>query len=957
MEQDQILLEMFNQGKRAMYVVHVLLDEHSQPVDWVFVYVNQIAMELSGFTREDLYEKKYSEVFPNQKNKWLKKYSEAAWDGKTVELEEFSDELGAMIHLKITPTHQKGYCLCYISDTKDELMSALEYREDINSEQRRTALLNALCIDYTDVYLCDLKKDTLEILKQGNYSHNSLLNSTLEEKDLNSYTKRFQYYFNNLIVSDRKQDFWQYMRPEVLMYELRKQDSLQYRYQTIPNPAGKEYFNIKIVRMHVDEERFQVVIGIQPIDEIVQKENEYQMQLEYALKQQKARTEVIQSLASQYQEMVVLDFKEDKYSVIHGRESGFYIAQPKQSLQNLHNILFDRNLNDEFKKQEEVKAFFDLTTLQNRLRYKNFINMEVKSRNNHWYRATYISKKRDDNGKIVEVLFVVKDIHEEKKKELEAKEKLEEQEKALRDALQMAENANKAKTTFLNNMSHDIRTPMNAIIGYTALAATHIDNKDALNNYLTKIKISSKHLLSLINDVLDMSRIENGAVNIECHEVHIPDILHDLTTIIQGSIHSKQLDLCIDTQDIVHEDVITDKLRLNQVLLNLTGNAIKFTQVGGRINIRIKENPCDDPGYAYFEFTVKDNGIGMSEEFIKHVFDSFSRERSSTNSGIEGTGLGMAITKHLVNMLGGTIHVNSKEGEGSEFVVCLTMKINDTASTYETISSLAGARVLVVDDDIDTCMSVSKMLRDIQMRADWTTSGKEAVVRSQEAYEQSEPFEVFIIDWLMPDMNGIETARRIRSSMKNEVPIIILSAYDYSDVEQEALDAGVTAFISKPLFKSELISVLKNPKTVRKQSVETLHSCYEGKHLLLVEDNELNREIAEEMLKNAGFIVDSVNDGIDAVERMKALDENAYDLILMDIQMPKMDGYTATKEIRHLSNRRKANIPIVAMTANAFEEDKKKSMAAGMNAHLSKPVNIKNLVETLDGIFKNDKYQ
>lgn len=865
MEQDQILLEMFNQGKRAMYIVHVLLDEHSQPVDWVFVYVNQIAMELSGFTKEDLYEKKYSEVFPNQKNKWLKKYSEAAWDGKTVELEEFSDELGAMIHLKITPTHQKGYCLCYISDTKDELMSALEYREDINSEQRRTALLNALCIDYTDVYLCDLKKDTLEILKQGNYSHNSLLNSTLEEKDLNSYTKRFQYYFNNLIVSDRKQDFWQYMRPEVLMYELRKQDSLQYRYQTIPNPAGKEYFNIKIVRMHVDEERFQVVIGIQPIDEIVQKENEYQMQLKYALKQQEARTEVIQSLASQYQEMVVLDFKEDKYSVIHGQKSGFYIAQPKQSLQNLHNILFDRNLNDEFKKQEEVKAFFDLTTLQNRLRYKNFINMEVKSRNNHWYRATYI--------------------------------------------------------------------------------------------YLTKINISSKHLLSLINDVLDMSRIENGAVNIECHEVHIPDILHDLTTIIQGSIHSKQLDLCIDTQDIVHEDVITDKLRLNQILLNLTGNAIKFTQVGGRINIRIKEKPCDDPGYAYFEFTVKDNGIGMSEEFIKHVFDSFSRERSSTNSGIEGTGLGMAITKHLVNMLGGTIHVNSKEGEGSEFVVCLTMKINDSASTYETISSLAGARVLVVDDDIDTCMSVSKMLRDIQMRADWTTSGKEAVVRSQEAYEQSEPFEVFIIDWLMPDMNGIETARRIRSSMKNEVPIIILSAYDYSDVEQEALDAGVTAFISKPIFKSELISVLKNPKTVRKKPDEILHSHYEGKHILLVEDNELNREIAEEMLKNAGFIVDSVNDGIDAVERMKDLDENAYDLILMDIQMPKMDGYTATKEIRRLSNQRKANIPIVAMTANAFEEDKKKSMAAGMNAHLSKPVNIKNLVETLDGIFKNDKYQ
>ena len=614
-------------------------------------------------------------------------------------------------------------------------------------------------------------------------------------------------------------------------------------------------------------------------------------------------------------------------------------------------------MNDEFKKQEEVKAFFDLSTLQKRLRYKNFINLEVESRSNHWYRATYISKKRDDAGNVVEVLFVVKDIHEEKMKELEAKERLEQQERALRDALQMAENANKAKTTFLNNISHDIRTPMNAIIGYTALAATHIDNKDALNDYLTKINISSKHLLSLINDVLDMSRIENGVINIECHEVHIPDILHDLTTIIQGSIHSKQLDLCVDTQDIIHEDVITDKLRLNQILLNLTGNAIKFTQVGGRINIRIKEKPCEDSGYAYFEFTVKDNGIGMSEEFIKHVFDSFSRERSSTNSGIEGTGLGMAITKHLVNMMGGTIHVSSVEGQGSEFVVCLMMKINDSASTYETIPSLAGARVLVVDDDIDTCMSVSKMLRDIQMRADWTTSGKEAVVRSQEAYEQSEPFEVFIIDWLMPDMNGIETARRIRSSMKNEVPIIILSAYDYSEIEQEALDVGVTAFISKPLFKSELISVLKNPKAVRKKTDEILRSHYEGRHILLVEDNELNREIAEEMLKDAGFIVDSVNDGIDAVEKMKDVNEDTYDLILMDIQMPKMDGYTATKKIRRLSNLRKANIPIVAMTANAFEEDKKKSMETGMNAHLSKPVNIKNLVETLDSILKNDKYQ
>ena len=337
----------------------------------------------------------------------------------------------------------------------------------------------------------------------------------------------------------------------------------------------------------------------------------------------------------------------------------------------------------------------------------------------------------------------------------------------------------------------------------------------------------------------------------------------------------------------------------------------------------------------------------MSEEFIKHVFDSFSRERSSTNSGIEGTGLGMAITKHLVNMLGGTIHVNSKEGEGSEFVVCLTMKINDTASTYETISSLAGARVLVVDDDIDTCMSVSKMLRDIQMRADWTTSGKEAVVRSQEAYEQSEPFEVFIIDWLMPDMNGIETARRIRSSMKNEVPIIILSAYDYSDIEQEALDAGVTAFISKPIFKSELISVLKNPKTVRKKTDEILHSHYEGKHILLAEDNDLNAEIAIELLKEKGMIIDRTKDGIECIDALTKKKSHTYVCILMDIQMPHMDGYEAAKSIRSLKDPSFSSIPIIAMTANAFKEDQDKAYASGMNDYIPKPIDIKNVCKTI----------
>ena len=293
-------------------------------------------------------------------------------------------------------------------------------------------------------------------------------------------------------------------------------------------------------------------------------------------------------------------------------------------------------------------------------------------------------------------------------------------EEALRNALAAAEHANKAKTIFLSNMSHDIRTPMNAIIGYTALAATHIDDKELVQDYLNKINISSTHLLSLINDVLDMSRIESGSVKIEETEVHIPDILHDLRTIIQGNISAKQLDLYIDTQDVMHEDIITDKLRLNQVLLNIISNAVKFTPVGGMINVRVSEKPCSMNGYTTFEFSIKDNGIGMSKEFQEHVFDSFSRERTTTKTGISGTGLGMAITKNVIDMMGGTISLKSEEGKGTEFIITIPCKLSDKKITYGPIPELQGARALVVDDDINTCMSVSKMLRSIEMRADWT---------------------------------------------------------------------------------------------------------------------------------------------------------------------------------------------------------------------------------------------
>ena len=545
----------------------------------------------------------------------------------------------------------------------------------------------------------------------------------------------------------------------------------------------------------------------------------------------------------------------------------------------------------------------------------------------------------------IECVIYGMDISKEKNRERE-------QEEALKHALVAAERANRAKTSFLNNISHDIRTPMNAIIGFTALAATHIDNKEQVKNYLKKITTSSTHLLSLINDVLDMSRIESGRVKIEEKTVHIPDILHDLRTIIQGNVAAKQQDLYIDTQDVIHEDIITDKLRLNQVLLNIVSNAIKFTPVGGTISIRVSEKPCKIPQYTTYEFRIKDNGIGMSEEFQKEVFDSFTREQTSTTNGIQGTGLGMAITKNIVDMMGGTIQVKSNEGKGSEFIVTFDCRVSGKTIKYGPVPQLQGARALVVDDDTNTCMSVGKMLREIEMRVDWTTSGKEAVIRAQEAYEQKDEFKAFIIDWLMPDMNGIETVRRIRKVIGDSVPIIILTAYDWADIEEEAREAGVTAFVSKPLFMSELRAVLTQPTEVEEPKAPETDTILHGKHVLLVEDNELNQEIATAILEEAGMVVELGRDGVEAVNKMVVATEDQYDLILMDIQMPKMDGYTATREIRTLTNNQKANIPIIAMTANAFEEDKQKAFAAGMNGHIAKPIDVNILMETLSEIFQ-----
>ena len=521
----------------------------------------------------------------------------------------------------------------------------------------------------------------------------------------------------------------------------------------------------------------------------------------------------------------------------------------------------------------------------------------------------------------------------------------------LQVAVEKAESANRAKSTFLSNMSHDIRTPMNAIIGFTTLALSNIDDTDRVKDYLGKTLASSNHLLSLINDVLDMSRIESGKIHLEEVEVNLSDVLHDLKTIVSGQIYAKQLELYMDVMDVTDEDVYCDKTRLNQILLNLLSNAIKFTPAGGTVSVRVRQLAGKVHGCGQYEFRIKDNGIGMSQEFAQKIFEPFERERTSTVSRIQGTGLGMAITKNIVDMMGGTIEVQTAQGKGTEFTVCVPMRAQTEQRPVEKITELEGLKALVVDDDFNTCDSVTKMLVKVGMRAEWTLSGKEAVLRARQSIEMSDVYHAYIIDWRLPDMNGIEVTRQIRS-LHDDTPIIILTAYDWSDIEVEAKAAGVTAFCAKPMFMSDLRETLmsalgQKPADAVQGLLPEKNADFKGKHILLVEDNELNREIAQEILREYGFLVDSAENGAVAVEKVSTAAPGSYDLVLMDVQMPIMDGYTATRKIRALDDPARAKLPILAMTANAFDEDRRNALESGMNGFLSKPIVIDDLVQEL----------
>lgn len=586
----------------------------------------------------------------------------------------------------------------------------------------------------------------------------------------------------------------------------------------------------------------------------------------------------------------------------------------------------------------------------NRKIYDVEYRLLTKDRGYRWFRTTGKLSRREDGTPIT---FAGTFVDTTERKEMD--QKLEEQRTQLEAALEQAQQSNRAKTVFLNNMSHDIRTPMNAIIGFTTLASAHIDDQEQVKDYLSKIMASSNHLLSLINDVLDMSRIESGKISIREAPCSLSEIMHELKTMVQADINAKQMEFFINTMDVVDENIFCDKMRLNQVLLNVISNAVKFTPSHGTVSVHISEKRGAPDGYAFYEFRVRDNGIGMKQEFLKRIFEPFERERTSTVSGLRGTGLGMTITKNIVDMMKGSIQVESQEGKGTEFTISFQFRLAGGTRT-ETAPELAGLHVLVVDDHFDTCASVTKMLSGIGMRVEWTTSGKEAVLRAQLARERQEEFDVYLIDWMMPDLNGIEITRQLRRLEGEGKPIIITTAYDWAEIKAEAEKAGVTAFCAKPLFLSELRAILlqygcrehaeEEPVWRRREDI------FAGKRVLLVEDNELNQEIAATILEEAGLTVEIASDGAAAVEMVKASEGNPYQIVLMDIQMPVKDGYEATREIRQLESPQLAHVPIIALTANALEEDKQHAAAVGMDFHLGKPIEIDRMMETLEKVLR-----
>ncbi len=644
-----------------------------------------------------------------------------------------------------------------------------------------------------------------------------------------------------------------------------------------------------------------------------------------------------------YRRVYYIDIEEDTYQLVYPEKDGEKSTGKYQ--QDLEDFFAHMPMDDE---QREIRKSLDLKNIKKELLENEY--MEIRCR------------QEDENGEYESCMLTITVADREDGRPVSATlsfrsiENMLRQEEAQREllalAVQQAEEASRAKSDFLSNMSHDIRTPMNAILGMTSIAAMHIDDKERVTDALNKITISGKHLLGLINNVLDMSKIESGKVSLMENEFNLSDAIESLITLFRAQVTAKKLELKVNIAALEHENVIGDDQRLQQIFVNILGNAVKFTPEEGRITLSIKEKESKMKERGCYEFVFEDTGIGMEKEFVDRIFDPFARAADTRTTQTEGTGLGMPIAVSIAKMMGGDIQVESELGHGSKFTVTVYLKINYV--TQEDLDALVSLPVLVADDEEASCISVCDILDSLEMKSEYVLSGDEAVSRAKKAHEADEDFSVVILDWKMPGKDGVETARELRKVIGEDIPIIMLSAYDWTDIEQEATLAGVNAFLEKPLFKSKLTHVLKDVLGLqsnkgKESELESFRkNDYSGKRVLLVEDNELNIEVASELLGVIGIEVDMACNGKEAVEIVSHKPEDYYDLIFMDIQMPIMNGYEAAAAIRASERKDLREIPIIAMTADAFVDDVKRSEEVGMNGHIAKPVDITKLENMIE---------
>ena len=816
----------------------------------------------------------------------------------------------------------------------DDAIAAIEKTNKALREE--TAISSVLTEEYHSLFRINTTTGAMTLYRtDGDGFPPTLLSSLLKLSDYETIVDR---YIDSFVHPDDRDRIRENSRLKNLLEKTSETGLYKMGFRRIL-AESIQYYEMNVARS-VDSDT--LILGMRDVDQETRRQIKVTKEME-------AQREIIEGLGSEYYSILLVDVATDTVSTYRAYgEDGEAIDRH-----------FDNNLRHW---TDGVKSYaMHLVVDDDKVNFLEKLSLPyIKDNRGHDYSFTY-GKKLDGDIFYLQARVAYVDTSDggwvavvgtRNIDDLIKKEK--KQEAALREAYYAAESASKAKTDFLSSMSHDIRTPMNGIIGMTAIAASHLDDKERVKDSLEKITKASRHLLSLINEVLDMNKIESGKVQLAEDEFNLSDLIENLINMTSSQITEHNHTLNVNVSGVQHENVIGDSLRIQKIFTNLMGNAVKFTPDGGRIRLTISERPSRQEKVGCYEFVFEDNGIGMSEEFIDHIFEPFTRAEDGSERRTQGTGLGMTISRNIARMMGGDIKVESTLGVGSIFTVTIYLKLQDKNENLE--KRFVDLDVLVADDDELSLESSLDILSSMGMKVEGVNNGKDAVEKVVSRHSEGLDFFAAILDWKMPGMDGIEATRKIRQKVGNDVPIIIISAYDWSEIEEDAKRAGANAFIGKPLFKSRLektfSSILgkEEEKPVDKYiSLSDLEALkLQGKRALVVEDNDLNMEIACEILKTTGMSIETAIDGIEAVDLITSSPDGYYDIVFMDIQMPKMNGYDATRAIRAQNRPYLKQVPIIAMTANAFAEDVQAARTVGMNWHISKPLELHALKSVLE---------